>query len=262
MVHCGMPVINRHTKYLYQHLYIIPLVVVHYIGHGKKMTGDWCFSDGFITLRQLLDLYMSNTRFRGRVLSIVSDCSYSGSWVKECMEFMDEQGVGPCGHAAKEKGILIQVLTSCLSNEIPTDFVFAVHTFVNDKNTKDIFPSIRFRNAEAGKGQHPSGVDFNTVRCNNKIDEPCTMAPGSTWQRWSAGTRVIPVRIPDNIQPKWAYILMVDDDDTICSVTEGKITGNIVNYGQVLKSGWGQVPPSEVKEWIEKNYKVDYNYTS
>ena len=83
------------------------------------MTGDWCFGDGFITLRELLDIYMSNTHFRGRIFSIVSDCSYSGSWVKECMEFMDEQGVGPCGHAAQEKGILIQVLTSCLSNEIP-----------------------------------------------------------------------------------------------------------------------------------------------
>ena len=206
---------------------------------------------------------MSNTHFRGRVLSIVSDCSYSGSWVKECMEFMDEQGVGPCGHATKEKGILVQVFTSCLSNEIPTDCVFAVHTFVNDKNTKKISPNISFRNAEEGKGQHPSGIDFNTVRCKSlNIDQPCTMAPGSTWQRWSVGERIRQFTSNDNIQPKWSYVLFVDDEQTMCSVIDKKITGNITDYGQVLKSGWGEEPPNEVKEWVEKNYVVDYNYPS
>ena len=205
---------------------------------------------------------MSNQHFRGRVLSIVSDCSYSGSWVKECMEFMDEQGVGPCGHATKEKGILVQVFTSCLSNEVPIESVFAVHTFTNDKNTKKISPTCNLRSAQIDKGQHPSGIDFNTVRCKNKIDEPCNMAPGSTWQKWRAGERVWLFAFKDNTQPQWGYVLLVDDDQTICSVIDNNLNGNPADYGQVLKTGWGEEPPSEEKEWIEKNYKVDYNYTS
>ena len=96
---------------------------------GKKGTGDWCFSDGFISFREIMELYMSNQHFKGKVLTIISDCSYSGSWVKEGMAFMDEQGVGPCGHVAKEKGILVKVFASCLANEIPAELAF-LHTVV------------------------------------------------------------------------------------------------------------------------------------
>ena len=37
------------------------------------------------------------------------------------MEFLDEQGVQPCGHKAREKGMIIKVFTSCKS-EIPTEY--------------------------------------------------------------------------------------------------------------------------------------------
>ena len=60
-----------------------------------------------------------------------------------------------------------------------------------------------------------------------------------------------------NVQPKWSYVLFVDDEDTICSLVDRKGIRNLEDYGQVLKSGWGSVI-----EWIDKNYEVDYNYTS
>ena len=74
-----------------------------------------------------MDLYMSCNSFQGKVLTIVSDCSYSGSWVREAMAFLDEQGVGPCGHVAKEKGILIKVYTSCLVDEVPAELAFSTY---------------------------------------------------------------------------------------------------------------------------------------
>ena len=80
-----------------------------YIGPGKEGTGDWCFSDGFISFNEIMGLYMINQYFRGKALTIISDCSYSGSWVRKAMAFMDEQGVGPCGHVAREKRILVKV---------------------------------------------------------------------------------------------------------------------------------------------------------
>ena len=86
-------------------------------------TGDWCFEDGFITFRDIAQLYLrASHNFKGRVLTIVSDCSYSGFWVRDCMEFLDELGVQPCGHKAREKGILIKVCASCKSNEVPTTY--------------------------------------------------------------------------------------------------------------------------------------------
>ena len=50
---------------------------------------------------------------------------------------------------------------------------------------------------------------------------------------------------------------MVDDEETIRQFVEkthgdnaGKHTVNVADYGQVLKSGWGEEPPNEVKEWM------------
>ena len=48
------------------------------------------------------------------------------------MEFLDEQGVQPCGHKAREKGILIKVYTSCRSS---TEYCYSVSGVDSDKNT-------------------------------------------------------------------------------------------------------------------------------
>ncbi|CAI8015392.1 hypothetical protein GBAR_LOCUS9530 [Geodia barretti] len=50
--------------------------VLHYYGNGRRDTGDWCFNDGFITFRDITDLYMKYSR--GRCLTIVTDCHSSG----------------------------------------------------------------------------------------------------------------------------------------------------------------------------------------
>ncbi len=79
--------------------------MLHYIGPGQRDTGNWCFKNGLISFEEIMELYTEH--FKKRVLMIVSDCTYSGRWVKEAMTFMDRQGVGPCGHEAKEKGIFV-----------------------------------------------------------------------------------------------------------------------------------------------------------
>ena len=45
------------------------LVFFHYIGPGKKGTGDCCFNDGFISFREIMDLY---TNTPGSVFSLSS----------------------------------------------------------------------------------------------------------------------------------------------------------------------------------------------
>ncbi len=202
-----------------------------------------------------MQLYLQIEYFKGRILTIVTDCSYSGCWVKEAMTFMDEQDVGPCGHAAKEKGILVKVFASCLANEIPTELESSTHYAKNDKNTGTLIGTVSFNR------QHTTRQDFTEVRCKSKIDEPCTMAPGSTWQQWSTAQRIYTVRGKDRGQPSWHYILLVDDEDTIREfhdkVKEGHV--DVANYGQILKSGWGRDPPEETQKWT-KHYLINYNY--
>ena len=50
------------------------------------------------------------------------------------MEFLDEQGVQPCGHKAREKGMVIKVLTSCKSNEIPTEYRYSMGGVSNNNS--------------------------------------------------------------------------------------------------------------------------------
>ena len=179
------------------------------------------------------------------------------------MDFLDEQGVGPCGHAAKEKGILVEVFASCLSIETPLEMAFSIHSVENDKNTGSLAFITNLRCKHIHEGQHPSALNFTVVRCKNSISEPCTMAPGSTWQRWSIGKRVWLIRSSNNIQPEWCYLLLANDEKTIIAVIDKEnIPGNVEDYGQVLKSGWGREPPNEVRDWIEKSYQINYNSTS
>ena len=141
--------------------------MLSYIGPGKRNTGDWCFEDGFITLKDLTDLYLD--LLCGRVLSIVTDCSHSGCWVKQLMTFLDEQEVGPCGHSAREKGILINVYASCLSHQVPRQLASSVHGRYNDKNTGELwslklFDSIKLE-SKIADGQHVRGINSTIVRC-------------------------------------------------------------------------------------------------
>ena len=45
-----------------------------------------------------------------------------------------------------------------------------------------------------------------------------------------------------------------DDDETVATFKETIATGtvDVAKFGDVLKSGWGQDPPNEVKDWIDK----------
>ena len=207
-----------------------------------------------------MHLYLQNAYFKGKLLYVISDCSYSGCWVKEAMSFLDEHGVGPCGHTAKEKGILVKVYASCLANEIPAELAFSTHGIQNDKNIGFIFYS---PHKKIYDGQHTSGLDFTVVRCKSKIDQPCTMTPGSTWHRWSTAGRIMRVTGEEDEDQPWCYLLLVDDEETIREFHDkfknGQL-GNVGNYGEILKSGWGEEPPEKTQEWIEEHYHVNYNY--
>ena len=155
-------------------------VVLHYIGAGESGTGNWCFEDGFITFRDITQLYQRAMRhnFKGRVLTIVSDCSYSGCWVRDCMEFLDEQGVQPCGHKAREKGMIIKVFASCKSNEVPTEYHYTVHGICS----KTRFGMIGFYPYKKLEEQTTDRLNSSLLNCDsNSIYSPCTLPPGITW---------------------------------------------------------------------------------
>ena len=191
---------------------------------------------------------------------IDSDCSYSGSWVKAYMEYMDEQGVQPCAHSAKEKSCFITVCASCKHNEVPHRLLYSIRANTNDKNTGTM--GIMKDGWEIAEGHHSKHASVFKIQCNNKsIDDPCTLGPHDTWRKILNSDRIFIVRGMDKGRQAWHYVLLVDDDETIRKFKEltqgpnaGKHTVDISNFGQVLKSGWGYDPPNDVKDWMEENY--------
>ena len=239
---------------LFCRLNVQTTVDIVYFGPGKRNTGDWCFVDGFITFRDLAELYCSY--FKGCILSIDTDCSYSGHWVKELLKFVDEQGVKPCGHSARDKGLLINVGASCKHNEIPYRLLYAIKSFTNDKNKGTLVgKENRFEVAEE---QHLSSIDPTRLRCSEKsIKESCTLLPDQTWQHLEEGERLRLVGGKDDRdRPIWYFILLVDDEETIKKFDETPTSGTLysADYGQVLKSGLGEGPPNDIKDWFERRY--------
>ena len=238
--------------------YISSAVGIQYHGPGQRNTGDWCFEDGYITFREIAEIYMQY--FKGKVLVIVSDSSYSGLWVKQCAVFFDEQGVKPCAHSAKDKEILISIHASCRSYEIPHQLKFTLHGCGNDKNTGYLWNWVDGK--ELAKDQHIKRANGLLIQCENKsIDDSCTLGQESSWSKFVLNDRIYLVRGNDREQPAWHYVLLVDDEETIRKFVEvtqganaGKNTVSMNDYGQVLKSGWGHDPPNDVKDWMQKNY--------
>ena len=79
------------------------------------------------------------------------------------------------------------------------------------------------------------------------------MRPGYNWHKLSIKERIYLVQGEQSGHLGWQYVLLIDDQDTIDTFRETVMChAEVGNYGQVLKSGWGEEPPNEVKKWIKE----------
>ena len=200
-----------------------------------------------------------HNHMQGNILSIVSDCSHSGKWVKECCNHLDSLGVMPCGHSAAEKGVLVKVYASCRSRQVAASPCFSVMGVDSDKNKGFMF---YYLDKKLRETQHSSGINFTKLECENPIDEPCTLNPTFTsWKKKLEYSRVYLVRGKNSGRPAWHYVLLNDDEALISEFlekTKNAASLDVKDYGEVLKSGFGKDPPNEIKDWIDQNYSSKY----
>ena len=233
-------------------------VILYYMGPGRRHTGDWCFKDGFITFAELFSLYTQH--FRGRVLTLVTDCSHAGGWVREAIAFLDEEGARPCGHWARDSGMLLKVYASCQRDEAASCTRFSIKGVENDKNTGRLTFLAGLRGRQVGASQHVSGVDFTMLRCGARsIKEECLMLHTTgTWSQWAARSRVRLLLGADIKGPVWQYVLLDSDDrETEKRFREDIAAGcvdHVSQYGMVLRAGSGEQPTNDVREWMERRY--------
>ena len=66
--------------------------VLYYTGHGETGSGDWCFTDGTVSVNDIIGIVG-----QGRML-IISDACYSGSWADTCQRLqykMHQESINP-----------------------------------------------------------------------------------------------------------------------------------------------------------------------
>ena len=56
--------------------------MLYYTGHGEIGTGNWCFSDGAISIQEIFDMVPGGCYYP----MIFSDTCYSGHWANFCLE--------------------------------------------------------------------------------------------------------------------------------------------------------------------------------
>ena len=55
--------------------------MLYYTGHGEIGTGNWCFSDGTISIQEIFDMVPGGCYYP----LIFSDACYSGHWANFCL---------------------------------------------------------------------------------------------------------------------------------------------------------------------------------
>ena len=170
--------------------------------------------------------------------------------MKECAKVYDDQGILYCGHHSREKGILINVFTSCQAYQEATILAYE-NECMNIVENDLLFMG----NKTLSSGQTTINALFTKIGCNNKPEEECKYTRSNkTWKNTILGARVYKVCGKDGDKPAWHYVLV--DEDKVQEFKDKVATGTIdvSDYGEVLYSGWGKDPPQDIIDKVDHRF--------
>jgi len=225
------------------------------MGHSEEGTGNWCFKDGTISFQEIFDLYMTHSP--GKLLRIISDCCYSGNWVHRCAETLDNKlGILPCGHKARERGVLIKVSASSKNNEKAAEPFFSTDGIHVD----NYHHTMIFKQNEPTEDQTIMCADFTKLVCCRDQDSCCPAEDAFKNWKWDDAVsgemrrNIYSVRRKDKGRPCWHYVLLSSgDEDHVQGFWDEVKTGTIdvADWGYVIVSGWGEDPPNNIMDKVD-----------
>ena len=230
--------------------------MIWYAGHGEKGTGNWCFRDGKITFEDILNLY--GKYFFGRLLYIITDCCYSGSWVDKLAKKMDAMGIGACGHEAKKRGFFLKIGAACRSDQKAYDALYTKEAVsVGDDGIMQF---------SLGKKLHTTQttmfLDTTSMRCFHGPSRECLLHNLEPAQHWKWADLVTPEKI-SRLQDRfrivrgfvsdrrvWRIVFVHDNlyDQFMQTIESGSI--DVARYAHILASGAGNDPPEDMLEFM------------
>ena len=236
--------------------------MIYYTGCGEEGTGNWCFKDGVISLNDILSLY--DKYLKKRLLVIYADCSYSGQWVLDYANCLDEMGIGACGHEITKHKKFLKIFTSCRPNQKVTarSYTTKAMNFSEEDDSLWVYTNLKMSDS-----QTTYGCNFSKIQCFNLggPSGPCQLSniPSRCSWKWKdvvdveygnrPGSRVFTVRGKDKGREAWHIVLV--EKDLLEGFKENVSSGtvDVAKFGHVIKSGWGKDPPDDIINKLKKN---------
>ena len=224
--------------------------MIWFTGHSQSGTGDWFFRDGTISFEEVFSLY--KTHFKHRILSVISDCSYSSSWILQAAAAWDSMGIPPCGHHAQEHGILMKIWTSSQPDSSAQELNMVRNIVRIDKNGYVATVCWPHKGSTVC-----SLVNSSFDYCPSKLSNCCSLPDFCATLGWLGLVRSKPslvylVRGNSRGKPAWFYVLVDEEKENAFKEQVASGTVDVALYGKEIKSGWGKDPPDDVKSAIDR----------
>lgn len=213
---------------------------IWFLGHSEKSTGNWYFKDGTISFEDVYKIYMRVAK--GKLLTIVSDCSYSGKWVCSFAEILDKENIHPCGHNTNVK---IRIYASAGPSQEAQELCYSIKGVKMQINDGDF----SFLDVSLGSGQHTCHGDFTKLVCCRGPDEGCGMVDTTwTWADLVTGDLQKSISLYTSPQyQNWKIVLPFEGYKVLEKGSQEKETKLLV-----LESGSGDAPPEKVKDKVKQ----------
>ena len=172
--------------------------------------------------------------------------------MRDCAKTLDRLGIPPCGHRAREQGILVKVFASCQPDQKAAEPCHSVESmFVSDDGTQ-------FTDAKQLSQQKSAWFTSTKLVCCRAPDSPC---PKNTFQhlKWEDGVdrkfNILEITRKEGGADKWYYIMLHRAGDEYAAVFDAQFKRDpalkLSGWGYVLESGQGTDIPQEIKEKLE-----------
>ena len=221
--------------------------MIWFTGHSQSGTGDWFFRDGTISFEEIFDLYQAH--FKHRVLHIISDCSFSGCWGLRAAKALDSIGIPPCGHHARECGVLIKVWVDTEPDQKAEELHFVRRGVEIEQNGYLVVSLQCFRKG----GSICSYLNSTQILCPSELSNCCNLPDYCANLGWMKGraSLVYQVHGKDKGRLAWYYMLVDEEKENAFKEQLSASSIDLTTFGKIIESGYGEYPPDDVKNALK-----------
>ena len=190
----------------------------------------------------------------GKLLTIISDCSYSGNWVYRCAKILDNQKISPCGHKTNDVSLQIRIHCSAKEDQEAQELCYSLRGVTHTPDG-----DFSYRDTELSRTQHTHCGDFTKLVCCRDPGDSCRMSEDITDWTW---TDIVTGKLRKSIyvvqgyrhnRRHWYILLLFNKGDEFIKQYEDQVQKGEVDtskWGYVLQGGAGQSPPKEILDKV------------